>query len=100
MAILDDTRRYMSSNNLIRPDLPILYEDNHLIVVFKPAGMLSQGDWTGEASAMEHVAEYLKQKYQNPGNVFVGLVHRLDRPTRGVLVLARTSKAAGRLSAQ
>jgi 23S rRNA pseudouridine1911/1915/1917 synthase len=78
----------------------ILYEDNHLLVVIKPAGVLAQGDKTGDASILEQGKAYLKEKYRKPGAVFLGLVHRLDRPVSGVMVLARTSKAADRLCAQ
>ncbi len=78
----------------------ILHEDNHCLVVDKPAGMLAQGDISGDFSLVDWVGDYLKLKYQKPGNVFVGLVHRLDRPTSGVVLLARTSKAASRLSEQ
>ena len=76
----------------------ILYEDNHLLVVSKPAGMLSQKDKTGDDSIIEVLKEYIKQKYNKPGNVFLGSVHRLDRPTSGVMVFARTSKALTRLT--
>lgn len=82
------------------PALDVLYEDNHLLAVSKPAGLLSQPDATGEASIIDLAADYLRHKYQKPGNVFVGLVHRLDQPVSGVLLLARTSKAASRLSEQ
>jgi len=78
----------------------ILYEDNHLLVVNKPHGMPSQNDETGDLSVNTWVMEYLREKYQKPGGVYVGLVHRIDRPTGGILVLARTSKAAERLSKQ
>lgn len=78
--------------------LQILYEDNHVLGVLKPAGMLSQGDRTGDRSALELAREYIKEKHQKPGNVFIGLVHRLDRPVSGVMVFARTSKAASRLA--
>lgn len=81
-------------------NLDVLYEDNHCLVVNKPAGLLAQGDVTGDPSLVDLAREYLKVKYQKPGNVYVGLVHRLDRPTSGVVLLARTSKAAGRLSTQ
>lgn len=80
--------------------IDVLYEDNHCLVVNKPAGLLSQGDETGDPSLVSWAGDYLKMKYQKPGNVYVGLVHRLDRPTSGVLILARTSKAAGRLADQ
>lgn len=78
----------------------ILYEDNHLLVVNKPAGLLTQSDLTGEDSLLEWCRRYIRDKYQKPGNVFMGMVHRLDRPVSGVMVFARTSKAAARLSAQ
>jgi len=81
-------------------DLPIIFEDNHLLVVDKPAGLLAQADRSGDNTLVEAAAAYLKQKYTKPGNVYIGLVHRLDRNVGGVVVLARTSKAAGRLSAQ
>jgi RluA family pseudouridine synthase len=76
----------------------IIYEDNHLLVVNKPAGQLVQGDQTGRGTLLEEAKSWLKMKYDKPGNVFLGLVHRLDRPASGVVVLARTSKAASRLS--
>ena len=80
--------------------LDVLYEDNHCLAVNKPAGLLAQGDATGEPTLLDAARDYLKEKYAKPGNVFVGLVHRLDRPTSGVVLLARTSKAAARLSEQ
>ncbi|HET6349205.1 MAG TPA: RNA pseudouridine synthase, partial [Candidatus Krumholzibacteria bacterium] len=79
-------------------DLQILYEDNHVLGVLKPAGMLSQGDRTGDVSALELARRYIKHAHAKPGNVFLGLVHRLDRPVSGVMVFARTSKAASRLA--
>lgn len=78
----------------------IIHEDNHLLVVDKPAGLLVQGDSSGDATLLEEAKLYLKEKYQKPGNVYLGLVHRLDRNVSGVVVLARTSKAASRLSRQ
>ncbi len=80
--------------------LAVLYEDNHCLAVVKPAGMLTMGDVTGDRSLVEEAADYLRDKYQKPGNVFVGIVHRLDRPVSGVVLFARTSKAAGRLAEQ
>lgn len=80
--------------------IEVLYEDNHCLAVNKPAGLLSQGDETGDPSLVTWAASYLKAKYKKPGNVYVGLVHRLDRPTSGVVLLARTSKAASRLAEQ
>lgn len=80
--------------------IPILYEDNHCLVLDKPAGLLSQGDETGDVSVVDLAREDLKRRYNKPGNVFVGLVHRLDRPVSGVILLAKTSKGASRLSEQ
>ncbi len=76
----------------------ILYEDNHLIVVNKSPGEIVQGDKTGDKPLSDIVKEYLKEKYQKPGNVFCGVTHRLDRPTSGVVLFARTSKALSRLN--
>ena len=78
----------------------VVYEDNHVIVAVKPPNMLSQADKTRDADMLTLVKEYIKVKYNKPGNVYVGLVHRLDRPVGGLMVFARTSKAAARLSAQ
>jgi 23S rRNA pseudouridine1911/1915/1917 synthase len=78
--------------------LRILYEDNHLLGVYKPGGWLVQGDRTGDPTLLDAAKGYLKEKYRKPGNVFVGLVHRLDRPASGVVLFARTSKAASRLA--
>jgi 23S rRNA pseudouridine1911/1915/1917 synthase len=78
--------------------LRIIYEDNHVLGVVKPAGMLAQGDRTGDVSALDLAKRHIKEHYDKPGNVFLGLVHRLDRPVSGVMVFARTSKAASRLS--
>ncbi len=80
--------------------LNVLYEDNHIIVVVKPENVLSQSDNTGDIDMLSLVKNYVKEKYNKPGNVYIGLVHRLDRPTSGVMVFARTSKAAARLSKQ
>ncbi len=78
----------------------ILYEDNHLIAVYKPANLLVQGDVTGDVCLMDEVKKYLKEKYQKPGNVFLGLIHRLDRPVQGIVLFAKTSKGASRASEQ
>jgi ribosomal large subunit pseudouridine synthase D (EC 5.4.99.-) len=78
--------------------LQVLYEDNHILVVVKPPNVLSQEDETGDADMLTLCKEYVKEKYNKPGNVYIGLVHRLDRPVGGVMVFARTSKAASRLS--
>jgi len=79
-------------------EIPVLYEDNHLIIVVKPANLPSQGDSSGDIDLLTILKEYIRVKYNKPGNVFVGLVHRLDRPVGGVMVFAKTSKAASRLS--
>jgi 23S rRNA pseudouridine1911/1915/1917 synthase len=79
-------------------EIEVLYEDNHLIAVNKPAKMLSQGDNTGDDPVGEWVKQYIKIKKDKPGEVFLGLVHRLDRPTSGILLFARTSKALTRIN--
>ena len=81
-------------------DLTILHEDNHIIVVMKPQGFASCGDESGDDNMLEQVRRYVKETYNKPGNVYIGLVHRLDRPTGGVMVFAKTSKAASRLAEQ
>ena len=81
-------------------DLKVLYEDNHIIVVEKIPNIPSQGDKTGDLDMLTLIKEYIKVKYNKTGNVFLGLIHRLDRPVGGVMVFARTSKAASRLSEQ
>jgi len=78
----------------------ILHEDNHTIVVNKSASEIVQGDKTGDEPLLEKIRSYLKEKYNKPGNVFCGLVHRLDRPTSGALVFAKTSKGLSRLNEQ
>ena len=79
-------------------NLNVIYEDNHIIVVEKPVNIPSQGDKSGDIDMLTLVKQYIKEKYNKPGEVYLGLVHRLDRPVGGVMVFARTSKAAGRLS--
>jgi len=79
--------------------LQVLYEDNHLLVINKPAGILVQGDVTEDTPLVEMGKEYIKVKYNKPGEVFLGVVHRLDRPVSGVVVFARTSKALERMNA-
>ena len=81
-------------------NLEVLYEDNHIIVVVKPPNILSQADNTNDPDMLTIIKKYLKEKYNKPGNVYLGLVHRLDRPVSGVMVFAKTSKAASRLSDQ
>lgn len=82
------------------PQPVVLYEDNHLLVVDKPPGMSSQGAAPGEPSLVDWSKEYLKRKYDKPGNVYLGIVSRLDRDVSGAIVMARTSKAAARLNEQ
>lgn len=80
--------------------LNIIYEDNHIIVVEKKVNIPSQGDKTGDIDMLTLVKQYIKEKYNKPGEVYLGLVHRLDRPVGGVMIFAKTSKAAARLSEQ
>ena len=78
--------------------MQVIYEDNHIIVVNKSPGEIVQGDKTGDVPLCDLVRQYIKEKYQKPGNVFLGVVHRLDRPVGGLVVFARTSKALARLN--
>lgn len=80
--------------------LEVLYEDNHLLIVNKPPGVLVQGDITGDIPLVELAKAHIKQKHKKPGAVFLGVIHRLDRPTSGAIVFARTSKALKRLNLQ
>lgn len=86
--------------NFTMDDVTVLHEDNSVLVVVKPQNILSQADSGGDIDLLTLLKNYLKQKYNKPGNVYLGLVHRLDRPTGGVMVFAKNSKAAERLSAQ
>ena len=79
---------------------PILFEDNHVIVALKPPRLLTQGDSTGDGDMLSLLKAYIREKYEKPGEAFLGLVHRMDRPVGGLLVFARTSKAAARFAAQ
>lgn len=79
-------------------NLEVLFEDNHLLVVNKPAGMLVHGDETGDYTLADLAKDYIREKYNKPGNVYIGVVHRLDRPVSGVTLLAKTSKALARLN--
>ena len=81
-----------------KENLEVLFEDNHIIIVNKKAGDITQGDKTGDKPLSDVVKEYVKEKYNKPGNVFIGTVHRLDRPTSGIVIFARTSKALERLN--
>lgn len=76
----------------------IVYEDNHLLVVNKKVGQLVQGDKTGDESLLESIKNFIKKRDDKPGNVFLGLVHRIDRPTSGLVIYAKTSKALSRLT--
>ncbi|MDO4771442.1 RluA family pseudouridine synthase [Porphyromonas sp.] len=78
--------------------MTVLYEDNHLLIVNKAAGEIVQGDKTGDIPLVENLKTYLKEKYDKPGNVFLGLVHRLDRPVSGIVIFAKTSKALSRMN--
>lgn len=80
--------------------VPVIYEDNHIIAAIKPSGVLSQADGTKKQDMLTILKKYIKEKYQKPGDVFLGLVHRLDCPVSGVMVFARTSKGASRISGQ
>jgi 23S rRNA pseudouridine1911/1915/1917 synthase len=79
---------------------PVIYEDNHLLALYKPAGLLVQGDESGKVCLLDLAKAWIKERHRKPGRVFLGLVHRLDRPVAGAMVFARTSKAAARLSLQ
>jgi len=85
-----------------KPDqkISVLCEDNHVLGVYKPGGILVQGDRTGDVTLLDMAKDYLKHKYEKPGKVFLGLVHRIDRPVSGVVLFARTSKAASRLATE
>ena len=78
----------------------VLFEDNHIIIINKEAGDLVQGDSTGDETILDKIKSYLKKKYKKPGKVFLGLVHRIDRPTSGIVICAKTSKALSRLNEQ
>jgi len=83
---------------LITKELDILFEDNHLIIVNKPCGILVQGDKTGDIPLLEIIKQYIKKKYDKKGNVFLGLVNRIDRPTSGIVIFTKTSKALSRMN--
>ena len=91
--ILNNLKMHSNKENL-----QILFEDNHIIIVNKRSGDITQGDKTGDKPLSDVVKEYIKDKYNKPGNVFIGTVHRLDRPTSGIVIFARTSKALERLN--
>ena len=89
---------FQFDNAAAHSNMEILYEDNHLLAINKPAGLLVQGDQTGDTCLVDCAKEYLKVKYNKPGKVYVGLVHRLDRPVSGVVLLTKTSKALTRMN--
>lgn len=96
-------KRYLNvlmKHTQTEPDIPIIFEDNHLLVIDKPHNLLSQADRTGDADALSLCRNYLKWKYNKSGDAYIGLVHRLDRPAGGLMLFAKTSKAAKRLSKQ
>ena len=93
MKATDSGRRYKHTI-----DMEVIYEDNHLIIVNKAVGEIVQGDKTGDTPLSETVKQYLKEKYNKPGNVFCGVTHRIDRPVEGLVVLAKTSKALERMN--
>ncbi len=84
--------------SLLYYTMQVLYEDNHIIIVYKEAGEIVQGDKSGDEPLSETVRRWIKEKYQKPGNVFLGIVHRLDRPVSGLVIFAKTSKALARLN--
>ena len=85
---------------MIKPDDKVIYIDNHIIAVIKPTGLLTQTDRNSDDSLIDQTRQWIKKKYNKPNNIFLGLVHRLDRNVSGVILFARTSKAASRLSKQ
>ena len=95
-----ENQTYLVKIDNLEINLKILYEDNHIVIVEKPVNIPSQGDKTGDVDMLAIVKQYIKEKYNKPGKVYLGLVHRLDRPVGGVMVFAKTSKAAARLSEQ
>lgn len=100
MSVLSYREFTMGSSSILSQNLKVIHEDTQIIVVFKPHRVLTQGDSTGDESLFDAVKLWIKEKYSKPGNVYLGLVHRLDRPTAGLVVFAKTSKAASRLSEQ
>ncbi len=90
----------VSSTHFFHRRWPVFFEDNHVLSLYKPAGLLMQGDRTGAPCLLDLARSWIKERYAKPGRVFLGLVHRLDRPVAGIVLFARTSKAASRLSAQ
>lgn len=89
-----------SPGGFFHPSWPLLHQDNHLLVLYKPAGLLVQGDETGDPCLLDLGKRWIRDNFQKPGRVYLGLVHRIDRPVAGVVLFCRTSKAAARLSDQ
>ena len=89
---------FVLSSKTLTPTMQVLYEDNHIIIVNKRSGDIVQADKTGDAPLNETVKQYIKEKYAKPGNVFIGVTHRLDRPVAGIVLFAKTSKALSRLN--
>ena len=98
LAALDGTAKHCANGG--SRQIEVLYEDNHIIAVKKPAGIVTQDDGNGEKSLVEMVRNHLRIKYNKPGNVFLGLVHRLDKPVQGIVLFGKTSKGTIRLSDQ
>ncbi|NOY70034.1 MAG: RluA family pseudouridine synthase [Deltaproteobacteria bacterium] len=99
MNLSDKEIKPSGADFFFMPQWPVLYEDNHLLALYKPSGLLIQQDRTKDVSLIDLARKWLKLKYDKPGNVFIGMVHRLDRPVAGVVLFCKTSKGAGRVSA-
>lgn len=100
MAAMETSRNTTDTLCFFDSRWPVLYSDNHLLAVYKPSGLLVQGDRTGDTCLLDLAKHWIKLRYRKPGRVFLAMVHRLDRPVAGVILFARTSKAASRLSRQ
>ncbi len=92
------SKTLISLTKMNNTNLHVLYEDNHLIAINKKSGDITQGDKTGDIPLSEIVKDFLKKKYDKPGNVYLGTIHRIDRPTTGVIIYAKTSKALSRMN--
>src|SRR5690606_14601547 len=96
MGINSDSKNYELETLNLKPN--ILFEDNHLLIINKKSGELAQGDETGDIPLIDSLKDFIKKRDNKPGNVFLGLIHRLDRPTTGILIFAKTSKALARMN--